>query len=266
MTTTWSISLIRPVTGRAASTAAACSHPTSPDSLYNYEVGWKTSWLDRSLVWNGALYDEQFSNFQFSFLGPNSLTIIENAPSAQILGFETNVDWRATRNLTVSGGGSYNNATLTSNFCGTDQSTGLLIPNCPDSEAQALKGEQLPYIPKFKGNVTIRYTFDMMGWNAHAQAAVAFQTETSPALFTDDIANLGNMPGYASADLSFGAEKKRTSLEIFLRNAFDSQGQVNRYTPCTTSTCAPAYPGVPAAVYVVPIHPLTFGLKLSQNF
>ena len=60
-------------------------------------MGWKTSWLDRSLNWNGALYDEEFSNFQFSFLGPNSLTIIENAPSARILGVETSVEWRATQ-------------------------------------------------------------------------------------------------------------------------------------------------------------------------
>ena len=240
--------------------------PYQADSLANYEVGWKTSWFDRSLNFNGALYDEEFTNFQFSFLGPNSLTIIENAPSARILGVETSVEWRATHALTLSGGGSYNDATLTSNFCGTDQSTGLVIPNCPNSQALALKGEQLPYIPKFKGNVTARYTFGLGGWDAHAQVAVAVQTGTSPALFTADVANLGTMPAFATADFSFGAEKDKRSIELFIKNAFDTHGQLNRYTPCTTSTCAPAYPGVPAAVYVVPIQPLTVGIRVGQKF
>jgi iron complex outermembrane receptor protein len=240
--------------------------PYQADSLANYEVGWKTSWLDRSLNFNGALYDEEFTNFQFSFLGPNSLTIIENAPSARILGVESSLAWRATHDLTLSGGASYNDATLTSNFCGTDQSTGLLIPSCPNSQAKALNGEQLPYIPKFKGNVTARYTFGMGGWDAHAQVAVSFQTGTSPALFTSDIANLGTMPGFATADFSFGAEKDKRTFELFLKNAFDTHGQLNRYTPCTTSTCAPSYPGVPAAVYVVPIQPLTVGIRVGQAF
>ena len=240
--------------------------PYQADSLANYEVGWKTSWLDRSLNFNGALYDEEFSNFQFAFLGPNSLTIIENAPSARILGVETSLAWRATHELTLSGGASYNDATLTANFCGTDQSTGLVIPSCPNSQALALKGEQLPYIPKFKGNVTARYVFPLAGWEAHAQVAVSFQTGTSPALFTSDIDNLGTMPGFAAADFSFGAEKDQRSIELFLKNAFDTRGELNRYTPCTTSTCAPSYPGVPAAVYVVPIQPLTFGIRVGQKF
>jgi outer membrane receptor protein involved in Fe transport len=240
--------------------------PYQADSLANYELGWKTSWLDRSLNWNGALYDEEFSNFQFAFLGPNSLTIIENAPSARILGVETSVEWRATHALTLSGGASYNDATLTANFCGTDQSTGMLLPSCPNDQALAPKGEQLPYTPKFKGNVTARYTFGLVGWDAHAQVAVLFQTGASPALLTDDIGNLGRMRGYAAADFSFGAEKGKSSIELYIKNAFDTRGQLNRYTPCTTSTCAPAYPGVPAAVYVVPIQPLTVGIRIGQSF
>ncbi len=240
--------------------------PYQADSLTNFEVGWKTSWLDRSLNFNGSLYDEDFSNFQFAFLGPNSLTIIENAPSARILGVETSVDWRATSHLTISGGASYNDAVLTANFCGTDQETGLLITQCANVDAKALKGQQLPYTPKFKGNLLARYTFDLMGWNAHAQAAVVYQTSRSPALFTDDIHNLGTMPDFATVDFSFGAEKDQRTMEVFIKNAFDTRGQINRYTPCTTSVCAVGYTGVPAAVYVVPTQPLTVGIRFGQKF
>jgi len=240
--------------------------PYQADSLDNYELGWKTSWLDRSLNWNAALYDEEFNKFQFAFLGPNSLTIIENAPSARILGAETSLDWRATQRLTLSGGAAYNDAELTANFCGTNQTTGLIIPTCPNSAALALNGQQLPYTPKFKGNVTARYVFDLAGWNAHAQAAVVFQSMSYAALLVSDISALGNMPGFASADFSVGAERDKTSFELFVKNAFDERGQINRSSPC--NTCEEAFPsaGVLPAIYINTIQPLTVGVRVGQKF
>jgi iron complex outermembrane recepter protein len=253
--------------------------PYQADSLANYELGWKTSWFDHSLNWNGALYDEEFSNFQFAFLGPNSLTIIENAPSARILGMETNIDWRATSALTLSAAAAYNDATLTANFCGTDPVTQTVVPTCteayviansgpdvPNEAHGALKGQQLPYTPEFKGTLTGRYTFDVKGWNAHAQVSVAYQTRRYPALLLADIGNLGTMPDFATVDFSFGAEKNNNSVELYIKNAFDERGQLNRFTPCTTSICAPAYPGVPPAVYVLPTQPLTVGIRLGHKF
>nr|MDQ2859936.1 TonB-dependent receptor [Pseudomonadota bacterium] len=179
--------------------------PYLADSLANYELGWKTSWLDRSLRWNGAIYDEEFDKFQFAVLfPPNSLTGVENAPSARIRGVETSVDWRATEHLTFSGGASYNHAVLTAPFCGVAL-TGDPLTDCTSTPGQpnsilAVKGQQLPFTPKFKGNITARYTWDMMGWGAHAQAAVEFQTSAYPVLKSADIAAQGVMPGFATAD------------------------------------------------------------------
>ncbi|HEY1559537.1 MAG TPA: hypothetical protein VGF71_01465, partial [Caulobacteraceae bacterium] len=96
-------------------------------------------------------------------------------------------------------------------------------------------------------------------------------------VFTADLQNLGTMPGYATMDLSIGAEHDKTSIELFVKNLWDERGQVNRYTPCTTSVCAPGYPAgvgsngipypaTPPAVYVVPIQPLTIGIRLGQKF
>ena len=44
--------------------------PYKPDYLTNYEFGWKTSWFDNRLRWNGAVFIEKWKDFQFSFLGP----------------------------------------------------------------------------------------------------------------------------------------------------------------------------------------------------
>jgi iron complex outermembrane receptor protein len=241
--------------------------PYGADTLTNYELGFKTSWFGRRLTLNGAIYNEDWNNFQFSFLGPNSLTIIENAPQANIKGVEFSSDWQATDHLSFSGGGSYNDAKLTSNFCGTDQATGQLINSCANSAAEATKGTQLPYTPKFKGNIIARYTFDLFGWDAHAQAAGVVLTQNYVGLRQSDTQALGIMSGYATADFSFGVEKHGLSFEAFLKNAFDSRGQENRYTPCTVSVCASnQVQGLAPAVYVVPIQPLQVGIKMGQRF
>jgi outer membrane receptor protein involved in Fe transport len=38
------------------------------DYLKNYELGWKTMWLDKRLAWNGALFHQNWDDFQFSYL------------------------------------------------------------------------------------------------------------------------------------------------------------------------------------------------------
>jgi iron complex outermembrane receptor protein len=246
--------------------------PYHADSLTNYELGWKTSWLGNSLRWNGAAYDEEFDKFQFAVLfPPNSLTGVQNAPSARILGVETNVAWQATEHLTLSAGGSYNHAALTAPFCGVDTS-GQPLNNCAADTIEAVKGQQLPFTPKLKGDVTGRYTWDMIGWTAHAQASVLFQTSAYPALKTADIDALGTMPGYASLDLALGAERGKTSFEVFVKNATDTRGQTNRFSPCDTCEAPTPNPGIPPsqqvapAIYVSVIQPLTVGIRLGQRF
>ncbi|MGA9366711.1 MAG: TonB-dependent receptor, partial [Steroidobacteraceae bacterium] len=62
--------------------------PYAADYLINYEAGWKTQWLGNTLRWNGAFFWEDWKNFQFSFLGANSVTIIRNGGNARIKGVE----------------------------------------------------------------------------------------------------------------------------------------------------------------------------------
>ena len=74
-------------------TAQAGIGPYQADFLKNYEIGWKTQWFDHRLRWNGAVFWEDWNNFQFSFLGPNSVTIIENGGNARIKGVENELEW-----------------------------------------------------------------------------------------------------------------------------------------------------------------------------
>ena len=119
-----------------------------------------------------------------------------------------------------------------------------------------------------------RYTFPLAGWDAHVQGDVLYQSRFNVALRTNDpfpagsndVAILGGISGYATADFSVGVEHEKTSVELFVKNAFDSRGQVNRYTACTIGICAATYAGIPTTVYAVPIQPMTVGLKVGQKF
>ncbi len=232
----------------------------APDTLNNYELGWKSSLFDKAVRFNGAVYYEEWKGFQYAFLGPNSLTIIENGPNAGILGMESTVDWRATDHLNLSFNGAYNDA----------KTLGVLCKNlgenpCLPGDVAAPKGQMLPYTPAFKGNLTARYTFDLGPWNAHAQGALLYQTKSQVGLRNVDIGALGGIPAYTTADVSFGAEKGGMSAELFIKNLFNTHASLNNYIPCG-ATCNASYPGLPTPLYVVPIQPLTVGLKFGQKF
>jgi outer membrane receptor protein involved in Fe transport len=233
--------------------------PYQADSLTNYELGFKSTWLDQRLLFNVALYDEDWTNFQYSFLGANSLTVIENAPAANIKGAEIESQVRATDDLTFTAGATLTDAKLTENYCGSTDA-GALISTCTGSFANgndgAAAGTQLPYTPSFKGNVTARYTFDIMDWSAFVEGSGVLQTRTQVGLRDADKLSLGSMPSYGIADFSAGVSRDRLSFSIFVKNAFNALGQENRFVAC----------GSCSTVYVYPVQPLTVGFKLAQRF
>ncbi len=227
--------------------------PYHSDFLTNYELGWKTSWLDDSLRVNGALFWEDWDKIQFSTIPPLSagLTAIFNAGQARILGIENNIDWRINENLTLSAAATYVDAELTQDYC-QDAS-----PCTDTSTIDAAKGTALPITPRFKANTVGRYEFDVLGYKAHLQGAAVYQGSAWPALIASDRATLGKMPSYVTADFSAGIGLNNWTLEIFADNAFDSHGQNDRYVECAICT---------AQVYVTPIMPRVVGLKFGQKF
>lgn len=55
------------------------------------------------LILNGAIFREDWKDFQCSHLRQNGLTEIRNATQARTNGVELDLSWAATCNLTISG-------------------------------------------------------------------------------------------------------------------------------------------------------------------
>ena len=228
--------------------------PYVADFLTNYEVGWKTSWLDGKLRWNGAAYIEEWRNFQYSFLGQNGLTDIVNAAQAEIKGVETDINWLPDEHWSFTASAAYNDAHLTQPFC-ADLVNGC--PSGPDSPA----GTQLPVSPKFKANATARYEFPLGPAKAHLQASVVGQTMAWADLRIYERGLLGQQKGYTTADFVAGVAMNSWTVDLSLTNAFDELADTYRTAECDVAHCAKF-----GLYYAYPIRPRTLALRVSDKF
>ena len=245
--------------------------PYQADYLKNYEAGWKTTWFDNSFRWNGAVFMEDWTNFQFSILGANGLTEIKNANQARIKGVESDITWVPVRGLTINASAAYTDAKLSANYCGKTDGAGNPVTDCPEKRPdgtpnpdypngpQAPKGTALPVTPKFKANLTARYAFTWDDWDAFVQGSFVGQTSNWTDLRLKERAIIGKQKGYTTVDLSTGMDKDGLSLSLYLKNAFDKRASLNRYAECAESVCGTQY-------YIVPNQPRTLGIRLGKTF
>ena len=252
--------------------------PYLPDYLTNWELGWKTTWFDNRLAFNGAIFQEDWDDIQYSFLPPSGsgLTVIRNAGNARIRGLEMDVNWAATYNFRLSGGLALYDAELTKEYCGFNDINGNPVTSCPpgtlnpndpldptDDELvdgpQAPVGRRLPVTPKLKFNVTGRYTWDWDGYEPYAQASLVHVGSRPAALINEDVEAFGSLDEYTQVDLSMGFRRNNWSLDFFVKNAFDEAGQLTRFAQCATDTCG-------SQPYTVLTPPRSIGVRFSQEF
>lgn len=247
--------------------------PYLSDWLNSYELGWKTAWADNRLLFNGALFYQQWEDFQFPILGQNGLTEIKNAAQAEIWGVEADIVWQPIDRLNLTAGVSFLNSELADPYCGytyPGTSTPVARQPCPVfdddgnptgtfQDPEAPKGQELPLTPEFKGNLTARYEFPLMSYASHVQGALVYVGERESSLLTYDREVLGKLPAYTTLDLATGVGKKNWNAELYISNVFDERGENSRGVECVTAVCG-------AQVYSYIIYPRIIGIRFSQEF
>ncbi|MBP7371059.1 MAG: TonB-dependent receptor, partial [Arenimonas sp.] len=238
--------------------------PYLSDYLDNLEFGWKTTWFENRLVFNGAIFQQKWNDFQFSILGANGLTEIKNANQAQVNGVEMDVNWAATYNFTIGAGMGWYDSKLTKNYCGTLDANGQPETNCTDPEAP--KGTRLPITPEFKGNLSGRYEWDA-AYEPFVQLSYLYEGKRRSDLTISANDILGDMPAYNMLDFVTGITKDSWTLSLYVKNLTDARAQFNRYTMCAVEVCGASAPNYPdGQVYEVVATPRTFGLRFTQEF
>jgi outer membrane receptor protein involved in Fe transport len=250
--------------------------PYAADYLQNYEFGWKTEWLGHRLRWNGALFWENWDDFQFAFLVPPSLTVVANGGNAVIKGLENTLEWAATDHLMASINFTFLDPYLTQNYCGA-----VGVTNCPNQVNYfafpfpgavktpggeyewigplAPTGTNLPVTPKFKGNIVTRYTFEpISNWTPFAQAAFVYQSQVAPMLSVPIAEIIGPQPAFGLLDVSAGAQHDKFRWQLSVTNVTDKRAQLYRFTETN--------PAADNQVYVLPSQPRTIALTFAQRF
>jgi iron complex outermembrane recepter protein len=238
--------------------------PYQPDYLTNLEFGWKTSWFDNSLRWNGAIYREQWKNFQFSYLGANALTIIANAGNAEVKGIESDLEWAVTRSFTLSGSATLLNAHLTQTYCSPPSSGPNTCldadPAAEGNEQYAPEGTRLPVTPRFKGNITGRYNFPVLSNSGYVQGSVEYVGSRTADLRQLASQEFGVEPAYTIVDFAAGMQINKMTAELYVSNAFNRLAVIDRFAECDALVCGPVN------IYTTPNQPRTVGLRFGQRF
>jgi iron complex outermembrane receptor protein len=194
----------------------------SSDNLTNNESGWKSEWLDRRLLLNGALYQEKWTNVQTQFFDPQqglgNLTFNTNGPDYKVKGIELQFIYRPLGGLTFTGSGAWNSSNQTNSpalIVNNPNSPGYgsPVPNVPN--VYGAPDSRLAMSPPFEGNVRARYEWNLSSYHAYGQAGASHIGYT--------ISQTGNvspfiMPGYTTYDASAGVSKNDWAVELYGQN------------------------------------------------
>ena len=209
------------------------------DKVENYEIGWKTTWLDNTLQFNGAGFFIDWSNaqvFRFDPVNVSNLFFIDNAADAEILGVEGDVIWQPTDQLTISGAFAYVDTELVRAFS--------------DVITLAPLGSELPLAPPFQMNMRAHYNWQMGPFLLDVAGGFQYSDRSFSSLVA---ANRLRQDSYTTADLSLGVEKDNWRAEVYAENITDERAElyinVQQFDPRITTN-----------------RPRTVGFRLSYDY
>lgn len=215
-----------------------------PDTIKNYELGWKATLAEGRLRFNGAVYfmdwdDMQLTRFDIDNLG-SFLGLTSNTEGADITGFEADLDWQATDQLRLWLSASINQAELSGDFfVGTTDPT----PAAPD-------GTDLPFTPDLKYSLGGRYSFEMGRFGSYVQAFYVHTDESWNDLF---VSSRSLQDDYGFLNASFGVQGEGWVLELYGDNLTDENAEIFKYTRAGDDR-------------ITANRPANFGVRFRQRF
>ena len=217
------------------------------ETTQDWELGAKTSWLDRKLTLNLNFYRMDISGYQDRAFDGVSFTVL-NAGKLRQQGFEFDGVAKPLRGVSLFASVAY----LDSSF--RDYPNAPPLPGCAANAAgvvpavctaaglkgfQDLRGKPAPNSPKWSGRLGFDWNGNLgstgMTWDATSN--VSFFSKQFEGIITDDNPQTIE-PSYAvvGARLSLNGVADRWTLAVFANNLLDKQyGLANLYQPLDSS-------------------------------
>ena len=257
-----------------------------PETVTNFELGFKSQYLDDSLRLNLALFRANYDNLQFSnedrldinndgVADTGGSTVVRNASAATIRGLELELDWALTDVNRLQLSAALTDAyfdqfeipdTLFGNLFNPFVSQTSLSPEDP----VVLSGNSPPRVPNWK--ITLSYSHDFIyDWGIVTPRLAARASDRyfldiynrdklAPGIFDrlpEGGADLGVQKAYQMFDLrlTFQPISKIWILSAFINNATDENVKVDSGNVITEHGLVATY-----------MAPRTFGVKFNYFF
>jgi iron complex outermembrane receptor protein len=180
-----------------------------PDSIWNYEFGAKTEWLEHRLAMNGAVYYIDWTNIQQTITLPTcGFSFVGNFGKASSKGGEFEMNYDLLQALKLSLSLAYNEAKLTSTIPG----------------ATGTAGQALEYAPRWMGAASAQYTY-AIDTNTSAYVRADFSSTTREDANYNYQSIYYNIAGYSLLNLRLGVKRMGWTGALFVTNALDKRAE-----------------------------------------
>jgi len=182
------------------------------DNVTAYELGFKTTIFDGAVIFNGAVFLNDFDSIQTFFRDPilgSALTL--NGPDAEVIGFEFDINATATEWLDLFAKFGYTDATFSSNN-DTNEFDGLDVGADP---SDIIIGDRLAYTPEYSLNIGAYAHFPV----GNGDAEITFRIDyTRNGDFINSAEAQDVLEGYDRLDLRVGYQTEDWSITAFADN------------------------------------------------
>jgi iron complex outermembrane recepter protein len=225
----------------------------APDTLTNYEVGYKAEFLDRKVQFNATAYHMVWKDVQVLFFDPGvfgNTTFGINGPTYTTNGLELQLEAKATRELTLMGTLSYNDAKETKTPCllsnlASSPTYGQCISQIkgqPFANPFGLQDSTPAFSPKVEFTLRARYDWNFDNYKSFvtvgmthigemANQPASYPLGTDPAYLPGGVPQTTLlryiMPGYSLYDAAWGISKDQWRAQLNASNLFNSHASTN---------------------------------------
>ena len=205
-----------------------------PETDTSYEGGIKSTWLHNRLQVNAAAYHIDTANVQA--YGPssdpkNAATLIKNFGQSANTGFEVDLRGRPLDDVTVSLGGSYNDATFVKgSYDLSDNGYCAIIASCAPRlvtrgvhQEIPIDGDMVPYSPKVTLTATAEYDYQLAEiYKGFVRGVFSFKSSEYA-----DAAELTSIGPSTNFDFYTGISRGAYSLSAYVKNITDNRVPVS---------------------------------------
>ncbi|MDJ0653648.1 MAG: TonB-dependent receptor [Xanthomonadales bacterium] len=233
-----------------------------PDTVDNWEIGLKTTWLDGALTVNGSVFFIDWENPQVASASVNAGTnITVNAGAAETKGFDVAVNWLASENLSIRGSFSYTNAELTEGVPSLIRT--ISPPGFGTAFEDGQAGDQLPGSPETQFSFFASYRYPLSSGNTLVfDGGYAWQDEVLS--LTGARGNSLTLPDYGRANVAVAYEATNWTVTGYVDNLFDEYTESSVFnTPLYNQTVS----GANVRYYRTNVlAPRSYGLRFRYSF